>query len=243
MSSKPGSQSKLLEELEHNVSLNGGQEFEAAFDLQEESGSNSLIIAAMIGLIGLIIVLSGYLLIYNVMFISVTKDIRFYGMLKTIGTSPLQIKKIVRMQAFRLSVIGIPLGIAIGTAVSFAAVPYALKMFGGGMNTGTMPTDISFDPLIYAVTIIFGIVTVAVSCRKPAKLASRVSPVEALKYSGVSDRIRKKARSSAAGGKIYRMSFRNVFRERKKSCSRICFSFYGNYGFSGRKCFYWKYEA
>ncbi len=231
MSSKPGSQSKLLEELEHNVSLNGGQEFEAAFDLQEESGSNSLIIAAMIGLIGLIIVLSGYLLIYNVMFISVTKDIRFYGMLKTIGTSPLQIKKIVRMQAFRLSVIGIPLGIAIGTAVSFAAVPYALKMFGGGMNTGTMPTDISFDPLIYAVTIIFGIVTVAVSCRKPAKLASRVSPVEALKYSGVSDRIRKKARSSAAGGKIYRMSFRNVFRERKRAVLVFASLFMGTMAF------------
>lgn len=185
----------------------------------------------MIGLIGLIIVLSGYLLIYNVMFISVTKDIRFYGMLKTIGTSPLQIKKIVRMQAFRLSVIGIPLGIAIGTAVSFAAVPYALKMFGGGMNTGTMPTDISFDPLIYAVTIIFGIVTVAVSCRKPAKLASRVSPVEALKYSGVSDRIRKKARSSAAGGKIYRMSFRNVFRERKRAVLVFASLFMGTMAF------------
>lgn len=63
----------------------------------------------------MIIVFSGYLLIYNVMYISVTKDIRFYGMLKTIGTAPKQIKKIVKMQAFRLSVIGIPVGILLGT--------------------------------------------------------------------------------------------------------------------------------
>lgn len=48
----------------------------------------------------MIIVFSGYLLIYNVMYISVTKDIRFYGMLKTIGTAPKQIKKIVKMQAY-----------------------------------------------------------------------------------------------------------------------------------------------
>lgn len=63
----------------------------------------------------MIIVFSGYLLIYNVMYISVTKDIRFYGMLKTIGTAPKQIKKIVKMQAFRLSVIGILVGILLGT--------------------------------------------------------------------------------------------------------------------------------
>ena len=42
------------------------------------------------------IMLSGYLLIYNVMYISVTKDINFYGLLKTIGTSPRQIKKLLR---------------------------------------------------------------------------------------------------------------------------------------------------
>lgn len=42
------------------------------------------------------ILLSGYLLIYNVMYISVTKDIRFYGMLKTIGATMSQIQKIVK---------------------------------------------------------------------------------------------------------------------------------------------------
>lgn len=231
LSAKSGSQSKLLEELEKNVALNDGQEFEATFDLQEESGSNTLIIAAMIGLIGIIIVLSGYLLIYNVMYISVTKDIRFYGMLKTIGTSPSQIRKIVKMQAFRLSAIGIPIGVLLGSVISFAAVPYAMEMFGGGMNEGTMPTDISFNPLIYVVTIIFGIVTVAISCRKPAKLASKVSPVEALKYNGVSDRVKKKSSRTTDGGKLYRMSFRNVFREKKRAFLVFASLFMGTMAF------------
>ena len=37
------------------------------------------------------------------LYIAVTKDINFYGLLKTIGTSPRQIKKIVKGQAIRIS--------------------------------------------------------------------------------------------------------------------------------------------
>lgn len=41
----------------------------------------------------LIIMLSGYLLIYNIFHISVVRDIKFYGLLKTIGTTPRQAQK------------------------------------------------------------------------------------------------------------------------------------------------------
>lgn len=88
-----------------------------------------MITIALISIIALFIVLSGYLLIYNVLYIAVTKDINFYGLLKTIGTSPRQIKKIVKGQAFRLSIIGIPLGLILGAIVSFGIVPLTMKMF------------------------------------------------------------------------------------------------------------------
>ena len=44
----------------------------------------SLAVAA----IALLIIFTGYLIIYNVFQISVAGDIRFYGLLKTIGTTP-----------------------------------------------------------------------------------------------------------------------------------------------------------
>lgn len=143
------------------------------------------------------------------MYISVTKDIRFYGMLKTIGTSPSQIKSIVKMQTIKLSLLGVPIGIFLGIITSFAAVPFALEMFGMG-NDGAMPSDISFNPVIYIGTVLFAIITVSVSCRKPAKLAGKVSPVEALKYNG-SSKIKYKAKKGTDGGKIYKMAYRNVF--------------------------------
>ena len=67
-------------------------------------------------LIGAVIVmlLTGYLIIYNVFQISVAGDVRFYGLLKTIGTTGRQIRRIVRWQALLLSGIGIPIGLIFG---------------------------------------------------------------------------------------------------------------------------------
>ena len=47
----------------------------------------------------LLILFTGYLIIYNVFQISVAGDIRFYGLLKTIGTTPRQLRRIIRIQA------------------------------------------------------------------------------------------------------------------------------------------------
>ena len=46
--------------------------------------------------------------------ISVAGDIRFYGLLKTIGTTPRQLRRIIRLQALALSAAGIPIGLVIG---------------------------------------------------------------------------------------------------------------------------------
>lgn len=230
LSAKTGKQGALREELSSAVKLDKGQEWEAGFDVQEENGGNILVIAVAIILMGLIIVISGYLLIYNVMYISVSKDIRFYGMLKTIGTSPHQIKKIVKMQTARLSMWGIPIGVLLGTLTSFVVVPYALQMFQAGGRTGIMPSDVSFNPLIYVGTIAFALITVAVSSRKPAKLASRVSPVEALKYNG-QQAVKVKEKHSTNGGKIYKMAFRNVFREKKRAILVFASLFMGTIAF------------
>lgn len=75
-----------------------------------------LAIAAML----LLIVFTGYLIIYNVFQISVANDIRFYGLLKTIGTTPSQISRMIRLQALLLSLLGIPLGLVGGWFVGAA---------------------------------------------------------------------------------------------------------------------------
>lgn len=201
--------------LDKEVSLNENQKFSYSYDRTEDLSSTVLITIALIVIITLFIVLSGYLLIYNILYISVTKDINFYGLLKAIGTSPKQIKKIVKGQALRLSYIGIPIGLILGAIVSFVIVP--LSMGALYDRTSAMPGDVSFNPIIFITTALFSLVTVILSCRKPAKIVGNISPTEALRYTGSKLKKQKKNRNSTNGGKLYKMAWYNVFRERKRA--------------------------
>lgn len=124
-----------------------------------------------------VIFLAGYLLIYNVFYISITQDIRFYGMLKTLGTTARQLRKIVYKKAIKLSLIGIPLGLALGWPVGRVLLPSIVNMLTEDMRVIT-----TANPLIFLVAVIFSFVTVFISCQKPAKLVEKVSPMEALRY-------------------------------------------------------------
>lgn len=213
MSSKEGKQTAFRENLEEKLTLKEGQDLDVNYDVREENASNRIVIAISIFLIALMIVLSGYLLIFNVMYISVTKDIRFYGMLKTLGTSPSQIRLIVKKQAKHLTLIGIPVGIIIGTVVSFGAVPIAMDAFSVNRYSA-LSSAVSFNPGIYIFSTLFAFVTVVISANKPAKLAGKVSAIDAMKYNGI-EKVR--AHKTTSGGKLSRMAWRNVFREKKRA--------------------------
>lgn len=202
--------------LESEIRCKQGQEFKYSHYISEKSSGTATIITIII--IALFIVLSGYLLIYNIMYISVIKDINFYGLIKTIGTSPRQIKKIVKGQVLRLAIVGIPIGLILAFIFSFIIVPITMNAFSGGQYNGSaMPSDISFNPLIFVGAVLFTLLTVTLSCNKPAKVASSISPTEALRYSGTKIKKQKKNRKSTNGGKLYKMAWYNVFRDKKRA--------------------------
>ena len=63
---------------------------------------------AAIAAILLLIIFTGYLIIYNVFQISVANDIQFYGLLKTIGVTGRQLRRMIRQQALLLSLASLP---------------------------------------------------------------------------------------------------------------------------------------
>lgn len=169
-------------------------------------------------LCGLFVMLCGYLLIYNIAYISVAKDIRFYGMLKTLGTTPRQLKQIVRRQILRLSCMGIPGGLVLGSVVSIIIVPACLEsMLSSGGLQGIISCEPSFSPLIYLAAAAFSLATVVLSCRKPAREAGKVSPIAAVRYSPVKQTGKQIRSKGSYGTRLHRMAFRNVFRDRKKA--------------------------
>lgn len=124
-----------------------------------------------------IIMASGYLIIYSVFAISITGDIHFYGLLKTIGVTGKQLRAIVRRQALLLSIVGIPLGLVLGFGLGTKLAPYAMNMM-----TMDLRSPIAANPAIFLFAAVFSLITVFISCRKPGRIAGAVSPIEALRY-------------------------------------------------------------
>jgi len=156
-----------------------------------------------ISLILLVIVLTGYLIIYNVFRISVANEIRHYGMLKTIGTTGTQIRKIILIQALLLSVVGIPVGIILGWGTGAVLTPFVIQELNGIVDAG-----ISINPVIFVFSAIFAVITVLISCFKPSKIAGYVSPVEALRYTEVSSN--SKFRLGKKGTSLWGMAAANL---------------------------------
>lgn len=181
------------------------------------SAGSALSPTMLLGMLGaaLLIVLTGYLIIYNVFQISVVKDIRFYGLLKTVGTTGKQLKAIIRRQALMLSVIGIPIGLMLGFLLGKVLVPVLLSSTYQGMGVGNV--QVEANPLIFASSALFALVTVFISTRKPGRLAAAVSPVEAVRYTEADIARTKKEKKTTDGGRIPKMALSNLARNRRRT--------------------------
>ncbi|QSX04876.1 ABC transporter permease [Sedimentibacter sp. zth1] len=175
--------------------------------LNDDSNITFEVILGII-LAGSCIAFCGYLIIFNVFYISIYNDIKYYGLLKTIGTTSKQIKKIVRKQAYRISIIGITIGLILGYIVGVYLTPIVMKSFDVSV------CKISINPLIFIVSALFSFFTVMISVKKPLKIASQASPMEALTLADID--VVKPTRKSGKN-KLYRLSISNVFRNKGRA--------------------------
>ena len=168
--------------------------------------------AAIIGLVVLFII-CGYLLIYNIFDISVMQEVRQYGLLRTVGTTTRQIKRIVNKQAVKLTFIGLPFGLTAGAGIGYILLPVVVDQI---VNENGSAIQFSVSPLIFILAALFTAFTVFISTRKPIKNASKVSPLEALRYTG-QENYRKKRTKRRNGAKLPYMAFSNLGRNKRRS--------------------------
>ncbi len=165
----------------------------------------------------LLVFAAGYLIIYNIFQISVTTDIQFYGKLKTLGMTKKQLKKLIYGQAGYLCLVGIPVGMILGYALGAVLVPVLLP---------ERDASVSVSPIIFIGSSLFAAVTVLISCMRPARMAGKVSPVEALRYNDIQSDFHygkkhlTKKRSKNAG--LTALAWSNLGRNKKRTVTVIC---------------------
>ena len=201
---------KIREQLniaeEQNLTVLGGQ----GFHLSPRD------FAAAMGVI-LFFMLDGFLIIYNINTISVTKDIRFYGLLKTIGAAPAHLKRLLYYRMRRILLTVLPVGLLLGCLITQRIVPLILD----GMLEGF--SQARFHLMIPVVSALFSGVMIFASFSVTARTVMRISPIEALRYVPGSGTRKARGRggrsvSHIRNPKLCWMGFRNVFRQPQKAC-------------------------
>lgn len=176
-------------------------------------GYSVQIFAGMTGFV-FMICLSAYLLIYNIMYLSVAGNIRYYGLLQTIGMTQRQILWFINAQILLIGGTGITGGLLSGSLISFGLVPAVIRSLGitEGRSERVM---ISFYPAVFLLTLLLTAVTIWLAGRKPAKIAAKCSPVEALGYRPV---IRaKKSHRTGKESLLWRMAKVQAAKDKSRS--------------------------
>lgn len=144
---------------------------------------DSLLNDAMIGLLTFIIVMiviSTIAVIYNSFNISVLERVSQFGVLRCVGSTPAQIRRIVFKEAGLLSLIAIPIGLG-GGIVAVRVVLAVIGTLNMGNVTLFKDMNVTLSLPVFVFSALLGFITVFASAWGPARLASRISPLEAVR--------------------------------------------------------------
>ena len=119
----------------------------------------------------------------------------------------------MRAKAILAALVGLLPGMLAAMLLCLEVVPRALETLTND-NMSAMPRTVVFYPVIFLGTILFVSLTVALSSWKPARLAGKISPMQALSYTGLPGERRGKAGRRTG---LRSMALHNVFRQKKQA--------------------------
>ncbi|GMQ64812.1 ABC transporter permease [Vallitalea maricola] len=165
----------------------------------------------------LIIFTCAFLIIYNIFNISVIHNIKAYGKIIAIGGNKRQMKKIVFFEGSILSAIAIPIGVAIAYVINFIIINRLISK---------NPIEFSgYYLMVILMSVAISYITVFISILKPMKIASRISPIEAIRHNGkYKTKKRKKYYKQLT---VFRLMLINIFSHKKRTVLTLmsmCFS-------------------
>ncbi len=132
-------------------------------------------------ILAFVILASAGLLIYNVLHISFDRNIREYGLLKTIGTTGKQLWGIVFCQLRTIVFWGSLVGALAGVLIAVMVMPLLLsKMYL--YRFGSAAGMITFRPLLLAVSVLFSAIVTWVSSALAIRRTVKLTPIEAVTY-------------------------------------------------------------
>lgn len=119
-----------------------------------------------------------------------------------------------------LKALGIPIGMLLGAGVGVVLLPVVMNHLTFAAST---TNAVQWNPWIFLGSGLFSLITVGISCQKPGAIASKVSPIEAVRFTEgqnqafQKEKKRKKKRKTRTVSPAV-MAAANLGRNKKKLC-------------------------
>lgn len=157
------------------------------------------------------------IVIYNSFAISVMERKKQFGLFSSIGATKKQIRKTVFFEAFIVGIIGIPLGILsslLGIGIVLKIVNILLP------NIFDVPLALTIYPTFILIPVLFMVIVILVSAFLPARRASKITPIEAIRQNDDIKIKNKKLKTPKFIRKIFKeegvIAYKNIKRNKKK---------------------------
>lgn len=157
------------------------------------------------------------IVIYNSFSISVSERKKQFGLFSSIGATKKQLMKSIYFEAFIIGLIGIPLGV-LG---SYIGIGLVLTIVNKLLNMGLIVSlKLATYPLFLIIPIIFMFIVIILSAYLPAKRASKISPIEAIRLNDDIKINKRKIKTSSLIKKLFgiegEIALKNIKRNKKK---------------------------
>lgn len=177
-------------------------------------------------LILIIIVMTGSAaVIYSSFAISVSERSKYLGMLASVGATKHQKSQSVFYEGFLLGVVGIPLGILAGLLGTVMTMQFINPLMNSAFRAAVGEQTTPQMQLIISVPALFGAalaaaVTIALSAWIPARRASRITPVDAIRQTQDVKLTKRQLKVSPITRKLFgfsgELALKNLKRNRKR---------------------------
>ena len=168
-------------------------------------------------LVGSLVVICTVATVYNSFSISISERKKQFGILNSIGATNSQIMKLVFLEGFIVSIVAIPIGLLSGTLAMDIVFKIIQKFYSNSL-IGEMNLKVVYNPVVIIFSIIVVLITIFISVIIPARVASKVSPLDAIKNS--SDYKVGKVKDSKLVRLIFKtegvLAYKNLRRNKKK---------------------------
>ena len=133
--------------------------------------------------VALFVIFFAVLVIYNIFQVGLVQKIQEYGKIRALGATKKQMKKLVFREGMMLALISVPAGLIVGTTVSIFFMNIWLSQSAVFGSEDVVQVNMVSIPLLL-ICAAAALLTVWIALKRPMKMVSRISPIEAVRFQG-----------------------------------------------------------